>query len=407
MSESTPRMGWAFPSKEDDPWFDRFVSFALAMDASGFASREDRNILLAEGGTVTWTLGTDTLAWTADIYLTSAQTGFTWRVPANSLALQQGELLIITLARNTLTNRILAPSVASTVPNTDDDIVLAVRINDRIYWRNGSLMNDGETLTNLGGTQFVGSIDLQDAYDGGEAVTIAANTPIALTTAGATEAGITIADGSDTLTLRGDSVRSSGDLTLHPDSGTISLEGVLTQAASGFGVALFGRIDGDDLNAAVSIRNTGSFVGSSVEQIGFDFAHTINQTGTAGMTSFEINRTETALGSGVQRFVHLRTGGVSRWELHNDGTQTIHGNFSVGVDNTYSLGTGASDRFSTIWAVTTNIGDLSFHGQHDDAHWTVNEDRSGLYVHDRVTGKGYRLDMTEVDPAVAPEPARS
>jgi hypothetical protein len=143
MAEQTPRLSWPYPSQNDDPWFDAFVSFTLAMDASGFASREDRHLIMGEGGVIDWDIGTDTLSWAGEIFLSSAMTGFSWRVPADSVTIQQGEVLYVNLARNPLTNVNLTPAVASTIPNTDDALALAIRFGNTILWRTGLRMLGG------------------------------------------------------------------------------------------------------------------------------------------------------------------------------------------------------------------------------------------------------------------------
>lgn len=79
--------------------------------------------------------------------------------------------------------------------------------------------------------------------------------------------------------------------------------------------------------------------------------------------------------------------------------------FRPDVDDTWTLGESAfkwADGFFT----QTTVGDINLRGVHDDAHWTINEDRSGLYVHDRKTGKKYKLLMEEVDEAPEPLPKK-
>ena len=73
MPNST-RMGWAYPSENQRPWFDAFEDFVGAVDASGFAAREDRNAILSDGGTIGWSAGTSTLTWSSSIMILSAAT---------------------------------------------------------------------------------------------------------------------------------------------------------------------------------------------------------------------------------------------------------------------------------------------------------------------------------------------
>jgi hypothetical protein len=138
-------MTWPYPTAETDPWFESFVAFVLAMDASGHASREDRNVFAAEGGVITWVPGTDTLSWAGEIFISAPSTGFSWRVPANSVTLNVGEVLYVSLARNPLSNVALSPLVASSAPNTDNALVLAVRFGDTVIWRTGLRMLSGSS----------------------------------------------------------------------------------------------------------------------------------------------------------------------------------------------------------------------------------------------------------------------
>ena len=47
---TSPKMGWNFPEEDQDPFYDDFEDMVNAMDASGTAAREDRNIVLMGGG---------------------------------------------------------------------------------------------------------------------------------------------------------------------------------------------------------------------------------------------------------------------------------------------------------------------------------------------------------------------
>ena len=145
----SPRMEWTYPAEDDDPWFDRFVSLVQAMDASGYASREDRQMILAEGGLISWDSATG-LTWNSEIWITAPITGFSWRVQpqVSPLAIAEGEVLYVSLNRGPLTNTALTAAVGVTLPSTDSALAVAVRIGTKIYWRNGLALSDGNTFPN-------------------------------------------------------------------------------------------------------------------------------------------------------------------------------------------------------------------------------------------------------------------
>jgi len=139
-------MAWPYPSREEDPWWDSFESFVQAVDGSGFAHREDRSLIFSGGGTVTWTLGTKTLAWSAAIQISSPIGGFLLSIPAGSVILDDGQVFYTTLVRQPLQNRTLTPGSAQRLPQTpdgDNTIAIAVRIGNTIYFRTGLAIGPG------------------------------------------------------------------------------------------------------------------------------------------------------------------------------------------------------------------------------------------------------------------------
>lgn len=146
MSESTPRMQWPYPSREDDPWYDFFQDYVLAADASGFAHREDRSIIWAGGGTLTWTLGTETLDWTGVINVYSPIGAHLLQIAAGSIdEWADGEVVYVVLTRQPLENLTATLVKASQLPSSDNAMSFAVRIGDVIYFRTGISLGDGDT----------------------------------------------------------------------------------------------------------------------------------------------------------------------------------------------------------------------------------------------------------------------
>jgi hypothetical protein len=139
-------MAWVYPSREDDPWYDGFQSFVLAVDGSGYAHREDRSLIWAGGGTLSWALGTQTFAWTDTINVYSPMGAKLLQIPAGSITgWADGEVVYVELTRLPLVNVSKVLTKAATLPSTDDVMAVAVRIGDIIYLRTGISLEDGST----------------------------------------------------------------------------------------------------------------------------------------------------------------------------------------------------------------------------------------------------------------------
>ena len=160
MTDSSPRMQWPYPAENADPWLDDFRAFIAAADASGFASREDRNLLIMGGGTVSWNGGTGVLSWTAAIEFLSPNTGFLNQIPAGSVTLADGEVARGNLARALGGNASMAVSAAGYALSNDNSVVMCIRRGSNLYWRNGLLMANGDSVTNVGSTQGSGAVVL-------------------------------------------------------------------------------------------------------------------------------------------------------------------------------------------------------------------------------------------------------
>jgi hypothetical protein len=142
-------MGWPYPEENQDPFWDAFVAFVGAQDASVFALREDRDFLIMKGGTVSFDATSGLLSWSQAIEMNSAVTGFKWTLPAGSINLNDGDYIYVTLPHNPITNLNVAAGVGPTLPKTDIDnpIGLGLRNGDRIYFRDGKVLLDGQALS--------------------------------------------------------------------------------------------------------------------------------------------------------------------------------------------------------------------------------------------------------------------
>jgi hypothetical protein len=150
MSEQSPRMEWAYPSREDDPWFDTFKDFVVTVDGSGFAHREDRSIIWSGGGTVSWDLATETFAWTDLIKVYSPMSAKLMTVAAGSIIdWAEGEVVYLNLTRLALINVSKIFQKATALPSNDDAMAFGVRIGDTIFLRTGMSLGDGDTAAGV------------------------------------------------------------------------------------------------------------------------------------------------------------------------------------------------------------------------------------------------------------------
>lgn len=150
---NSPRMSWPYPSENQESWYEAFKTFVESMDVSGFASREDRHLILSGGNVVSWDGVSSTLQWTGTIYLVSPLTGFRTEIAPATVTLQNGQVLYAVITRAPTRNLAVVSVIAGQVPNTDIAITLAVRVGAAVYWRNGLLLDSGESVTNLGAKQ--------------------------------------------------------------------------------------------------------------------------------------------------------------------------------------------------------------------------------------------------------------
>lgn len=147
------RMSWPYPAENQQSWYEAFRSFVEAMDSSGFASREDRHLILSGGNVVTWNGSTGLLQWTGAISIVSPVTGFQVQIDPASITIADGQVMYAVLTRAPTRIVTVAVVAAGQVPNTDEALTLAARVGTRLYWRNGLLLDTGESVTNLGSKQ--------------------------------------------------------------------------------------------------------------------------------------------------------------------------------------------------------------------------------------------------------------
>jgi len=140
---NSPRMNWPYPSQDQDPWFDQFVAMVQSQDASAYANREDRQLVLARGGIWEFDASSGLLEWDADLEVLSLVSGPRLVLPAGNVTLTDGQALYVNLTRSPTSNLILSAQVSVQVPSTDEAYVICVRRDAEVYFRHGRVLADG------------------------------------------------------------------------------------------------------------------------------------------------------------------------------------------------------------------------------------------------------------------------
>jgi hypothetical protein len=139
-----------YPSEQRDPWFDQFLAFVQAVDSAVYAEREDRNLVIMGGGAVSWDATTNILSWVANIELPASPVGFLWRIVPGSLVVADNQFIYFQAVRSPTDNVNVTLSTGAQVPgliseDANNSILFGVRRGSRVYFRNGDVIQDGET----------------------------------------------------------------------------------------------------------------------------------------------------------------------------------------------------------------------------------------------------------------------
>jgi len=131
---------------------------------------------------------------------------------------------------------------------------------------------------------------------------------------------------------------------------------VLAGAANG-NVPIQGNVT-TSTDAAVALGNRQLLAGAGVAQLGVQLTHTINQTGAASFTAFDILTTQTVTGSGKQYAIDVRTSsstGItdvfnvsSRGDVIVKGDVIISGNLYVSASKRYAQYITVAGYLSTL-----------------------------------------------------------
>lgn len=391
----SPRIKVTYPAVNKDNWYNDFVSMVNGFDAALFANREDRNLLLTGGGTVSFDIALDvgTLTWDDTIDIVCPSTGFFCTVAANTITLEDRDLFYVQLVRAPLSNTEVAiiqatNLITSTAP--DDAYLIGYRKGTLVYFHDGYIIGDGEsgplfTATTMGAAVYYddppSTINAGDSADPGavsaasrgdhqHAVDTAIAGDLAAVTASAANAGVSTkiprADHKHTITTAAPGAIQFGS----------AVEGVATSVArsdhthsmaSGTPVATgTANSEGTSPNPArvdhvhrtlVAVENNGSAVGSR-PTLNFSSDFSVADNGGS-------DRIDISFGFGVSgtsgealttgQLVSFDNSGGNARVFKSDADDTDELANAVGICLTTVGASGNAVRIATIG--TTNIPD--------------------------------------------------
>lgn len=257
---SSKRMNWPFPTENQTPWYEAFEDLIEAQDSSSFAARDDRNLVIAGGGNLSWNVATSTFQWTDVIRVLSPITGGLLTVPASALVLDDGDAVFVNLVRAVPQSNTLSPAVGSQIPSSDTSFLLASRTGDVVYFRNGQRLDDGDVIQGLGFGTGPGTGDVVGPAG-------ATDSAVALydsTSGQLIKNSVVVVDGSGNITTPGtvngrdlsvdgaklDLIEAGADVTDYANvkaAGALMADGTVALAGS-MAVAALVTIDGRDLS---------------------------------------------------------------------------------------------------------------------------------------------------------------
>ena len=154
---TSSRMKLPIPSENRDPWYEEFLALINGIDGSLYAGREDRNIILMKGGTFYFNASTNFLSWSSVIEFNSPITGFLTGVLAGSVTIPDGYYLVADIVRAPTQNPTVTAYSAAVAAPTDNAVVIAMRRGNKIYFRNGKILQDGQSINILESTGTMGT----------------------------------------------------------------------------------------------------------------------------------------------------------------------------------------------------------------------------------------------------------
>lgn len=133
----TPNFLWDYPAEEQEPWFDVQEAFFKNLEKAVYSLHENRNTVLAGGGTIAFAVP-PTFTWSAAIELLNLVTGKITTIASGSISINDGEILYVDVTRPLLVSATATLSKTTALGNDLNKQMVGVRRGAKVYLINGS-----------------------------------------------------------------------------------------------------------------------------------------------------------------------------------------------------------------------------------------------------------------------------
>lgn len=141
MPRKTPRFEYEVPTENDLGWYPRFSRFARSLDSQLSFESEMRQYIVYGGGTVEWTLLSETMTWSGGIFIQKTN-GARVEVEAGSMQISDGDFVVVPFGQDE-PNEVSDLEKVSRIEISAGDYLLCRRQGEKIYFLNGKILVDG------------------------------------------------------------------------------------------------------------------------------------------------------------------------------------------------------------------------------------------------------------------------
>jgi len=148
MSVITSLLSWTIPAQRLRSYYTAFQTLIGQIETDVFAAREDRNLTLSGGGTLSFT-AEGVLAWTAALSIEGHISAYANTVAIGDITVPDGWCVYVALTRKPAAAVAVVATKAAQLPTLNGErlYLLGIRRGTDFWWSNGALSAAGESKT--------------------------------------------------------------------------------------------------------------------------------------------------------------------------------------------------------------------------------------------------------------------